>query len=302
LCQCRFQREDLMTTMSTLPAPAPIVRTHQKTTRAHAVELSYETAGSGPAVLCIQGVGVVGEGWRPQVEGLASHFRLMTFDNRGIGRSSPGRPPLTIEGMAADAAAIIDAEEIDRCHVIGHSMGGLIAQHLALTVPQRVKSLSLLCTFADGKDATALSLRMLLLGLRSRVGTRRMRRNGMLRMIVPADYLRRVDPVRLADDLQRLFGRDLADQPPILHEQLKAMSRYSAAVRLPELSGIPTLVLSGALDPIAPPRLGRAIAAGIDAARFVELAHASHALPIQCAAEVNALLLEHLTTAEVAGR
>jgi pimeloyl-ACP methyl ester carboxylesterase len=79
------------------------------------------------------------------------------------------------------------------------------------------------------------------------------------------------------------------------------MSRYTAAGRLPELSGMPTLVLSGAHDPIAPPRLGRAIAAGIGGARFVEVPHSSHALPIQCAAEVNTLLLEHLTTAEVAG-
>src|SRR4029434_10485649 len=92
--------------------------------------LSYAVAGIGPPVLAIQGVGVTGGGWRPQVEGLAHQFRFITFDNRGIGKSSPGRDPLRIEQMAADALAIADAERIDRFHLLGHSMGGLIGEHV----------------------------------------------------------------------------------------------------------------------------------------------------------------------------
>ena len=76
------------------------------------------------------------------------------------------------------------------------------------------------------------------------------------------------------------------------------MSKYSAAPRLRELTGIPTLVLSGSHDPIAPPLLGPDVASRIDGARFVEFSDASHALPIQCAREVNRLLLEHLTMSE----
>jgi aminoacrylate hydrolase len=274
------------------------VTPQRKTVRVQDVTCCYEVAGKGPAVLCIQGVGVIGEGWRPQVDGLANRFQLITFDNRGIGGSSPGPEPLSIEAMAVDAVAIMDAEGIRRFHVVGHSMGGLIAQHVALVAAPRVKSLSLLCTFATGKDATGLSLRMMLLGLQSRVGTRAMRRNGMLRMIMPDQYLKTVDRARLAASLAPLFGRDLADQPPIVMRQLRAMSRYDAAKRLHEIAGIPTLVASGAHDPIAEPRLGRAIAAGIRDARFVEFEQASHALPIQCAAEVNALLLDHIAAAE----
>ena len=121
----------------------------------------------------------------------------------------------------------------------------------------------------------------------------------MIRMIMPNEYVQGKDQTKLARHLQDLFGRDLADQPPIVSEQLRAMSRYSAAARLGELSGIPTLVLSAAHDPIAPPKLGKAIAAAIAGARFVEFPNASHALPIQCATEVNALLLDHLTHAEL---
>jgi pimeloyl-ACP methyl ester carboxylesterase len=260
--------------------------------------IAYAAAGDGPAVLCIQGVGVIGAGWGPQVPALSSHFRAITFDHRGVGGSTCPPTPLSIEAMAADAAAIIDAESCARFHVVGHSMGGLIALHLALTMPERIKSLSLLCTFADGAQATRLSWRMALLGVRTRVGTRRMRRNGMLDLVMPAHHVRQVGRDVLAGELAVLFGRDLGDRPPIISRQLSAMSKYSAVARLGNLAGLPTLVVSGAHDPIAPPRFGRAIAAGIRGARFVEFADASHALPIQCAGRLNATLAEHLLAAE----
>jgi aminoacrylate hydrolase len=274
------------------------IRVERKTLSIGNVELSYAVAGSGPAVLCIQGAGVIGNGWQPQVESLSPLFMMLTLDNRGIGNSSRGDRAVTIERMAADALAIADAERLDRFHLIGHSMGGLIAQEVALTARHRVKSLALLCTFADGARATSLSIRMLVLAMRSRIGTRAMRRIGMVRMIMPDAYIRQRSAADLAKELGDLFGRDLADQPQIISEQLGAMSKYSAAPRLPELSGIPTLVLSGSHDPIAPPLLGRDVASRIDGARFVEFSDASHALPIQCAREVNRLLLEHLMLSE----
>lgn len=270
----------------------------RKSTRAGDRALSYAIAGTGPSVLSIQGVGVAGRGWQPQIDGLTGRFTIITFDNCGIGSSPRGSHPLTVEQMALDALAIADAENIPRFHVMGHSLGGLIAQHLALTARNRVKSLALLCTFANGADATRLSARMLVLGLRTRIGTRTLRRKAMIRMIMPDEYVQGKDQTKLAQELQDLFGRDLADQPPIVSEQLRAMSRYSAVARLGELSGIPTLVLSALHDPIAPPRLGKAIASAIAGARFVEFSNASHALPIQCATEVNELLLEHLTHSE----
>jgi aminoacrylate hydrolase len=260
--------------------------------------VSYTRTGSGPAVLMIQGVGVAGSGWRPQTDALGREFTVISYDNRGIGGSSLPAAPLTIEAMADDGLHIMDAEGIERTHVIGHSMGGLIALHMALAARDRVKSLALLCTCADGRHITAPSLRMLILGLGARIGTPAMRRKGMLRMIMPQDYLHGIDRAALARELEELFGHDLADQPPIVTKQLKAMSRYAASGRLNELNGIPTLVVSAAHDPIAPPALGRALAAGIPAARYIEYGNASHALPIQCAADVNALLLEHLSAAE----
>ena len=261
-------------------------------------DLSYAIAGTGPAVLAIQGAGLIGRGWQPQVDGLSSRFTFITFDNRGIGGSHRGKSPLTIERMTLDTLAVLDAAGVDRVHLLGHSMGGLIALQLALSHRERIKSLALLCTFADGVRATRLSGRMVMLALRSRIGTRAMRRQGMLRMIMPNGYIRANDRVRLARDLGKIFGRDLADQPAIIYEQLRATSRYSALSRLDELSGIPTLVVSARHDPIAPPALGGDIASRIRGARYVEFDNASHAVPIQLAREVNALLSDHFTMAE----
>ncbi len=78
--------------------------------RTAGARVHYQRRGRGPAVLMLQGVGVIGEGWRPQVDALADRFTLITIDNRGIGRSEITDGPLTIEAMAADALAVMDTE------------------------------------------------------------------------------------------------------------------------------------------------------------------------------------------------
>src|SRR6476660_9536674 len=101
-------------------------------------KLAYDTRGEGPAVLLLQGVGVHGDGWTPQTDALASRFRCITFDNRGMGRSQPAGGAITVEQMADDALAILDAEKVEAAHVVGHSLGGLVALRLALEARSRV--------------------------------------------------------------------------------------------------------------------------------------------------------------------
>jgi pimeloyl-ACP methyl ester carboxylesterase len=260
--------------------------------------LLYSRTGHGPPVLLIQGVGVVGNGWTPQVDGLREQFTLVSFDNRGIGASINRDGRLTIDEMAADALAILDAEGIDRVHVAGHSMGGVIAQALALRAPARIKSLAFLCTFAKGKDGSKVTLPMLATALRMRIGTRAMRRNAFLELIMPERYLQQIDRPALAARLAPLFGHDLAEQPPIVMKQLGAMSKYDAGLRLRELAPIPTLVVSATDDRIASPATGRALAAAIPGAKYLEIPEAGHGLPIHRPAETNALLSEHWMQAE----
>src|SRR3954469_6484980 len=203
----------------------------------------YQRAGTGPPVLLLQGVGLASEGWRPQIDGLADRFTLVAVDNRGVGGSTIADGQLTIEDMAADAIAVMDAEGFDRFHVVGHSMGGLIALAAALSAPHRVRSLALLCTFARGQDGTRLSLAMLVTALRTRIGSKVMRRNAFMELIMPARFLQETDRAALAARLAPLFGHDLAVQPPIAMKQLRAMAKYDASGRLPELAKIRTLVV-----------------------------------------------------------
>ncbi len=260
------------------------------------VNLHFELSGDGPPVLFIQGVGVTGEGWRPQVRGLFRDFQTLTFDNRGIGQSQPTHGPITIEAMAEDARALMDAVGWKSAHVVGHSMGGVIAQQLALDRPQRVRSLSLLCTFARGKDAARLTPWVLWISLRTRIGTRRMRRRAFLEMLAPEEDLQNLNPAALdtmAAEVASFVGRDLADSPPILMQQLKAMSRHNALARLRELAGIPTLVLSAEHDRIAKPAYGRVLAGAIPGARYEEFPAASHGMTILHADAINQRLARY---------
>ena len=262
------------------------------------VRLRYTFAGNGPPLLLIQGVGVVGEGWRPQIDGLGDRFTLIAFDNRGIGGSTMPGDALTIPDMASDALALMTAIGFERFHVVGHSMGGLIAQAMALDQPARIASLALLCTFAHGRQGAKPSLGMLPTAIRTRVGTRRMRRDAFLELVMPRDYLQKTNRAQLAERLRPLFGHDLADQPPIVMKQLRAMSRFDAGDRLHQLGAIPTLVLTADQDRIARPVFGRELARAIPGAVYVEIPNAGHGVTIQRADEVNELLAAHLMRAE----
>jgi pimeloyl-ACP methyl ester carboxylesterase len=272
-------------------------------TRSAAIEhrgcrLAYELRGEGPPVLLIQGVGVHGGGWRPQVDTLQQGYRCLSFDNRGMGRSQPLGARLSVEQMAEDAQALMDAEGWESAHLIGHSLGGLIALQLALSAPARVRSLSLLCAGARGRDLVQLSWWTFRVGIRTRLGSRRQRRHAFLEIAMPPSVLAETDRDTLAKRLAPIYGYDLADQPWVAMKQTAATRAYDAVPHLARLAGVPTLVVSATQDRLAPPRLGRALAAGIQGSRYVEFPDAAHGLTVQCAEQVNALLLEHLVEAE----
>jgi pimeloyl-ACP methyl ester carboxylesterase len=255
-------------------------------------QLTYESQGSGPPAVFIQGVGVHGGAWAPQINVLAAHYECLSFDNRGMGGSQPLGARLTIEQMAEDTLALMDAQGWESAHLVGHSMGGMIALHVALSARNRARSLSLLCSFPRGRDATRLTPGMFWTGLRTRIGTRPQRRKAFLEIVMPRAALEQSDSAGLAAKLAPLFGHDLADQPPVSMKQLSAMGRYDATPRLHELVGLPTLVVSATHDRIARPEVGRAMAAAIPGARFIEIPDASHGATIQHSERINALLLE----------
>jgi pimeloyl-ACP methyl ester carboxylesterase len=234
----------------------------------------------------------------PQVEELEARYACLTFDNRGMGRSQPLGVPLSIEQMAEDTLALMDAVGWESAHLVGHSMGGLIALQAALMARQRVRSLSLLCTFARGADAARMTWPMFWTGLRTYVGTRRMRRRAFVSLVLPPSVLAASDVDAWAERLAPIFGHDLADQPPIVMKQLAAMKACDLTGRLGELAGTPTLVAGARHDLIARPEVVKRLADGLPGCRVAEFSEAAHGMTIQCAEKVNAMLGEWFEEAE----
>jgi len=260
--------------------------------------LAYSVTGSGPPVVFIQGVGLHGAGWLPQTVELARAYQCLSFDNRGVGASQPVAARLSIRQMADDALCVMDAAGFDSAHIVGHSMGGSIAVEMALQARQRVRSLSLLCSVARGRDATRASARMLSVGIRSTIGTVRSRRRAFLELVLAPDDLGLPERDDLAVELEPLYGHDLARRPPIVMKQVAALRAYDPRARLAELAGLPTLAANATFDPIATLDSGRRLAGAIPGARYVELQGHSHGVVIRDAAAVNALLMEHLDRSE----
>jgi pimeloyl-ACP methyl ester carboxylesterase len=262
-------------------------------------ELAYWTRGGGPPVFFIQGTGLHGNGWLPQIESLSEHHACVWFDNRGMGLSSPrGSAAITVEQMASDALAVLDATQHQQAHVVGHSLGGCVAIELALSRPERVRSLALLCTSANGPGLVRLDGETLWRGLRMQIGTRASRRRAFLELVLTRAEQRSGDSDRIARELEPIFGHDLAVTPPIVMKQVQALRRWNASGRAAALKGIPTLVVGAGQDLIARPELVRATAGAIPGARLVELPDAAHGVTVRAPERINELLREHIAAVE----
>ena len=280
-------------------SPSPHTNKHTMTTLALTdADIYYELKGSGPPILFIQGIGTTGSAWNPQTDALCQRFHCLQFDNRGIGQSTDRSKELSIEQMAEDTRHLLDAVGWSSAHIVGHSMGGIIAQQLALDAPERVRSLSLLCTFSKGSEGASPTPWAIWMGLRTRVGPRTWRRRAFLEMLFLANYLATCAADALAAELAPIVGRDLADQPPVLMRQVRALGAHNASARLGELSSIPTLVLSAERDPIAKPEFGQRLHQAIGRSRYVEITDAAHGVTIQKAAEINDLIERHILDTE----
>ena len=250
----------------------------------------YDTAGErGSPVLLVMGFGVPGRMWMNQIEALARRHRVAWFDNVGAGETR-GRTLLRMRDLATHARAVLDALAWDDAHVVGVSMGGMIAQELALSFAERVRSLSLIATHAGGLRNVLPPPASLLLFLRGFLGPRDGRARALERLIFPDEYLRTVDvrPLRAALRDQVVAAAPGWDRA----RQIAAVLRHRAAHRLPSLR-VPTLVIKAARDRLIRPREHHRLHELIPGSRLLELADAGHAVLHQCADRVNDALLDH---------
>ncbi len=261
--------------------------------------LTYRIDGSGPPLIMIQGVGAHGTILNPQIEILSEHYQCLSFDNRGIGASQPAGKPLSTQQMATDVLALMDRLGWESAHLVGHSFGGLVALEVAAQNKARVRSLSLLCSFANGREASRISWKLTWIVLRLHLGPRWVRREAFMELVLPRGH-KEIHSEAMASRLSAIVGHDIAEIPPITGQQVRAMRQTDLTAELDKLAGVPTLVVSADLDMIAPPSLGRAMAARIPGARFVEVKGDAHSFPILKPKECAALVMEHLAAVEAA--
>jgi 3-oxoadipate enol-lactonase len=224
-----------------------------------AVELYYESLGSGPAVLLISGQAMTLDSWWRTAPELSRSFRVLMFDNRDIGRSSHWPWPYVVAQMAEDAVAVLDAAGVERAHVYGLSLGGMVAQELALRYPDRVLALVLGATTAGGPEAVLARPEPLTFFVR--VGA--MAPEEAEWAAVPYNYglrTRREHGERIAQDIARRVEHET--NPLAYLHQMGAAASHNAAGRLRSVRA-PTLVVHGAEDTVMPPRNAELLARAI---------------------------------------
>jgi pimeloyl-ACP methyl ester carboxylesterase len=234
------------------------------------IRFHYDVAGDGPAVLLINGLGSPAASWALQVKALAPHYRVITFDNRGIGETDlPPDPAYTTAQMADDAAALARQLKVDRAHVIGASMGGTIAQELALRHPKLVRSLVLACTWTDA-DARFLHTIESWVSLVGRVPIEERFRYVLYPWLYSPKFFETRQNIETA--FQRALAYPHQSKPEAIERQAGGIVAWNGT-RTKRLGDIkaPTLVLVGKDDILTPPAFSKAVAQGIKKSRLVVL-------------------------------
>lgn len=244
----------------------PIARTRD-------VELSYERGGEGPPLLLIMGKSGTLRHWgEPFLANLRRDFDVIAYDHRGVGASTRLDGGVTIRGMAQDAAALMSALDVPAAHVLGVSMGGMIAQELALAEPSRIQTLTLGCTYCGGPGASLAGPEVV---ERLRAGMESGDRAAAIRT---AWELNTSAAAAADDDSYARFldaGAQYAVAVPVILAQMQAVAVHEAWSRLQEISA-PTLVVHGTEDVIIPPANAEILAERIPGARLEILDGAGH--------------------------
>jgi 3-oxoadipate enol-lactonase len=258
--------------------------------KAGQIDLSYDRAGDGPPLLLIMGMSGTKHHWGDAVlEELRRDFEVIVYDHRDAGDSTRTGEPFTILDLAEDAAGLLEALEFDSAHVMGISMGGMIAQELVLAHPERVRALTLGCTYCGGEGSRLTgedTMRRLGEGMASGDRERAIRTSWEVN--VSPSFAAKEDVY--ATFLQRglRYGVPVA----VILEQMRAISGHDTSARLPEIKA-PTLVIHGTLDQMLPVENGQMIAGLIPGARLEILEGIGHMFFLEEPQRTAQLVREH---------
>jgi 3-oxoadipate enol-lactonase len=235
------------------------------------VHIAWERRGSGQPIVLVHGLGYARWGWEPVADLLAESFEIVLLDNRGIGASEAPPGPYTVAEMAGDVLSVLDEAGLERAHVVGTSLGGMIAQELALSAPERVEKLVLVCTTAGGPNAAPMPERT-------------------VRLLAEAPSLEPLVALRLfvenalAPDppeelVQRILAHRLATAQPLTawSAQAAAGASFDAWQRLGDLRA-PALIVHGTEDFVVDPANADLLAERIPGAQVERFEGCGHLL------------------------
>ncbi len=278
----------------TTAASTDVIRVPRSgTVQANSQELYYELHGDGPALVLVMGIGYDSSLWTlAQVPAFSTEFSVVLVDNRDAGRSSKASHPYQIADMADDLAGLLDALEIPRTHLLGLSMGGMIAQEFALRHPDRLDRLVLTGTGA-APGQSAVDPIQIWSWVKANDATGEVFGGQQFVSLFSTTFLRNHEAVR--DTAELLASNPYPMSPEAYGRQADAYRQFDALDRLGGITA-PTLVVVGEQDLLTPPWIAREVADAIPGARFEVIRGdgSSHLVPIERPDDFNRLVSDFL--------
>jgi len=252
----------------------------------------HTVQGQGQPLVLIMGLGGSKEAWIFQTTAFRRHYQVITFDNRGVDSTRAGSQPCTIELMAADTIVLLDHLGIESAHILGYSLGGLVAQEIAIRYPTRVRKLILASSVAVGGESERSTAGVQkALGLEAGSAEQRVNLERVMPVLVDLAFnrwaFRRLVGLVAGSYTRRLRLEGLA-------AQLQASAGANTLDRLGSIRAT-TLVLTGTKDRVVDPSASRLLASRIPHAKLVLVENGSHALAIEMSRRFNREVLGFLS-------
>jgi pimeloyl-ACP methyl ester carboxylesterase len=258
------------------------------------ISINYSIEGKGEPLLLLMGFAAPKIAWFFQKRTFRKHFQVVSFDNRGTGHTSKPTGPYSMQMFANDTIGLMDHLRIDKAHILGISMGGMIAQHVALSHPERVRKLVLSCTFAGRKGDSGHSPEYLhYLGISSDES------DDEFRLVDTEEIMGAVVSLSTNNRLLGFVGKPLTRiiagclVTKGTREQFEAILGHDILEQLPEIQA-PTLVIAGTQDRIVNPKSSDVLAGAIPGAKLVKVEGGSHAFFMSRRGRFNKEILDFL--------
>jgi len=259
-----------------------------RTTPAGDITLGFRVFGSGDPVVLINGFASAMDTWNPPVlAALARHYRVVIFDNRGTGYSGSSEKEYSIPLFAEDTVRLMEALDLSSTHLIGHSMGAMIAQEIALRYPNRVNLLVLVSGDCGGRHAVRMSSEVWQT-LTDKRGNLQEQAERMFSILFPPQWLRENDPWNACPAVY-----ETTPEENTARQRETLWSWDGTCDRLPAIRS-PTLVVTGTDDVIIPPENSVLLARRISGARLVQFPDGGHGFMYQFPDEFSFVVLSFL--------